>query len=51
MVLSGRRRRAIAGDHIQKDMNADLTEIMKNNGADTRYNSDPYKIKGPQTGS
>lgn len=51
MVLSGWRRRAIAGNHIQKDMNADLTEIMKDDGTDTRYYSDTDEIKAPQTGS
>jgi hypothetical protein len=32
-------------------MNANLTEIMKDDGANTRYDTDPDKIKGPQAGS
>ena len=50
MMFTGRRRWSIAGHHIHKKMDADLAKIVKDDGSDTRDDTDTDKIQGPQAG-
>ena len=49
-MLTSRYRRPITRKKIHKIIRADLTQVMKNDGAQPCDNTDEYKVKGPFAG-
>ena len=50
MMFTSRCRGAITGQHIHEIMDADLAEIMENDGSGARDDADTDEIKGPLAG-
>ena len=50
MMFTGRRRGAITGQRIHKIMDADLAEIMENNGSKARNDADADEVNRPLAG-